>query len=369
MKKDVAKMFWITVLVIVMLTGCGKSYEERLIGAWYSVGENEPEFTLYSDGTCDIAGTSGSWAVVNDNIFKLDYSYYGLTETYVITSLKDGVFKIENDDNNEERILYNEPMKEAGENETNTNDAGINNDPKVAVVGATEDVESSERKLEGNGYSSPEESVEAYINALKNGDVNAAVSTFVIERYVDKFETGAYLERLGSWSARSGWGSGTKITGDSYEHQLLMQGRAASITQNLYTQYVMYSGFFYDGTVIPLSEENSVDEFLDAYQGEGFTSSMATMELKEFVDPNSLTEMYETFMETNSQRSTAYFGFDEYQYIAACIEINGEDWLLTMTCCKDGDKWYNLVQGGDLGNLLAIPSSCAGLIPYSELDI
>ena len=367
MKKNIAKMFWITVLIIAILTGCGKSYEERLIGAWYGAGENEAEFVLYSDGTCDIAETSGTWAVVNDNIFKLDYTYYGLTKTYTITRLKDGVVEIVND--NEEITLYNEPTEEASADDTITNDAEINNDPKASMVEDVDGAKSSERKLEGDGYSSPEESVEAYINALKNGDVDAAVSTFVIESYVDKFETRAFLERLGSWSAKTGWGRGTKITGDSYEHQLLIQGRAADITQNLYTQYVTYSGFFYDDTVIPLFEENSVDEFLDAYQGEGFTSSMATMKLKEFVNPSSLTEVYETFMETNFQSSTAYFGFDEYQYIAACIEINGEDWLLAMTCCKDGDKWYNLEQGGDLGSLLAIPSSSAGLIPYSELDI
>ena len=295
MKKDIANMFWIVILVLIMLAGCGKS--------------------------------------------------------------------------NEEITLHNEPSEEVNADDTIANDGEINNDPETPVVEDAADAKSSEWKLEGDGYSSPEESVEAYINALKNGDVNAAVSTFVIESYVDKFETRAFLERLGAWSAEMGWGRGTKITGDSYEHQLLIQGRVADITKKLYTQYVTYSGFFYDDTVIALFEENSVDEFLDAYQGQGFTSSMATMELKEFVDPSSLTEVYETFMEANAQRNTACFGFDEYRYIAACIEIDGEDWLLAMTCCKDGDKWYNLEQGGDLGSLLAIPVSNAGLIPYSELDI
>lgn len=110
MKKDMVKLVLIIAVIASTLIGCGKSYEERLLGAWYNSGQSEPEFVLYSDGTCDIAETSGTWSVVNDNIFKLNYTYYGLTKTFTINSLKDGILEMEQD--GEEWVLYQEPTDE-----------------------------------------------------------------------------------------------------------------------------------------------------------------------------------------------------------------------------------------------------------------
>lgn len=82
------------------LAACGGgSLEKQLIGSWYRNGQTTsnrdggkgPSFTLYSDGTCEIAteyGT-GTWAVVNGNQLKLT-NFYGETETATIESLENG---------------------------------------------------------------------------------------------------------------------------------------------------------------------------------------------------------------------------------------------------------------------------------------
>ena len=86
------------VLVLLLLAGCSgqKSLEEQMAGSWYAEGREEPMFTLYSDGTCEIAGEygSGTWAVVNDKTLKLS-NYYGETQTAVIVSVSDGCLTLE----------------------------------------------------------------------------------------------------------------------------------------------------------------------------------------------------------------------------------------------------------------------------------
>ena len=86
------------VLVLLLLAGCSgqKSLEEQMAASWYAEGESEPSFTLYSDGTCKIAGEygSGTWAVVNEKTFKLT-NYYGETLTTTLIGVADGCLTLE----------------------------------------------------------------------------------------------------------------------------------------------------------------------------------------------------------------------------------------------------------------------------------
>ena len=49
-------------------------------------------------------------------------------------------------------------------------------------------------KVEGPGYTSAEEAARAYAEALKAGDLNAMLSTFAVESYVEHFDMAAYIE-------------------------------------------------------------------------------------------------------------------------------------------------------------------------------
>ena len=97
------KRFSALIMVMVMAVGlisCGsQSLEDQLVGPWYLDGQpsrdrdgnNTPAFTLYDDGTCEIASEygTGTWAVVNENQLKLT-NFYGESHTATIESIDNG---------------------------------------------------------------------------------------------------------------------------------------------------------------------------------------------------------------------------------------------------------------------------------------
>lgn len=97
-------------IVLLSLVGCGNkvvSLEEQLVGAWYKDGKlvsdgwggEGPSFTLYDDGTCEIAGEygTGTWSIVNDNLLKLT-NFYGESATALIISIEDGCLTLGSED-------------------------------------------------------------------------------------------------------------------------------------------------------------------------------------------------------------------------------------------------------------------------------
>lgn len=85
-------------LILTLLTGCSgeKKFEEQLPASWYAEGDSEPEFTLYSDGSCEIDGEygTGTWSIVNENQLKIT-NYYGETETATIVDMVDGCLTLD----------------------------------------------------------------------------------------------------------------------------------------------------------------------------------------------------------------------------------------------------------------------------------
>lgn len=97
----------------------GKSTTEQLVGSWYLNGETSitregtrgPKFTLYDDGTCEMAteyGT-GRWSVVNDDQLKLT-NFYGESSTATIVSLESGELTLEADGT--QMTYLNEPRND-----------------------------------------------------------------------------------------------------------------------------------------------------------------------------------------------------------------------------------------------------------------
>ena len=226
------------------------------------------------------------------------------------------------------------------------------------------DIFSDSQTLEGEGYPSAEEAVEAYIAALSKGDIEGIISTFAVESYVDNFDTEAYLEQLGAWNAANAWSTGAKVTGDEYERRLLIAGRALSVVQQLYLQFADYTGILNDQQVLTLPDQNAVEDFLAENQGDGFFQAISGMELERFLNPQSLSANYPP---ENLEENLARYGFDEYQEVAAQVELGGEDWLLVMLCARKGENWYNLNYSGTLGAMLGMPAASAGMMPMSEL--
>lgn len=147
------KNFLIMIIIFMfLLVGCsGKAdFESRLVGTWYTEGSSDAAFSLYDDGTCEIAGEygTGTWSVVNDNQFKLT-NYYGETETATIVGIENNCLTL-GDENNQVQF-WNSPQisvdetEEATEtvddvNTQNNNKDEVENTSNMEKIAATSEV-------------------------------------------------------------------------------------------------------------------------------------------------------------------------------------------------------------------------------------
>lgn len=231
-------------------------------------------------------------------------------------------------------------------------------------------------QVEGAGYDSAEEAVEAYIDALCEGDVAAMLSTFAVETYIDSYDTKAGLSFVGAWLPATVSDGSYEIIGSDYERQLRCLERQAYLSQRLHGQLLTYSAFFGNGidsfdigAPVPFEKESDVEAFLDAYRESAFGKMLPEMKLTGFADPAALSEPYGS--EANQkhlQKRRDILGCDEYKSIAARVALNGEDWLLTMDCASYQGRWYNINPAGNLANLLGILVEQWGLTPWPETN-
>lgn len=121
-------------MLSLLLGGCenrAAGFEKVLPGSWYAVGQSNPEFILYDDGTCEIRNEygTGKWSVVNENQLKLT-NFYGESRTLTILSAERECITFEND-----YQLWNSPQND------------IESEMETPTVSKTPDDEVSEPEM------------------------------------------------------------------------------------------------------------------------------------------------------------------------------------------------------------------------------
>lgn len=233
-------------------------------------------------------------------------------------------------------------------------------------------------RIEGKGYASAEEAVTAYINALRQGDVPAMVSTFAVESYVDHVDTNAWVDTYGCLSLVTG-DRVYELTGSDYERQLRYCARQNAITERLHTQLLYCTAYMeneleiFEATnfITFYNEDNpeeALEEFLDIFRADSFGKTLSKIELKKFIDPEDLDDFYN--FEGNQdmmERFRKAYGCDEYKSVAVLVMLDGDEWLLTMDCGSYDGRWYNVEPYSQIARMLYGNTFSGGLLPYSEV--
>ena len=204
-------------------------------------------------------------------------------------------------------------------------------------------------KLEGRGYDTPEEAVEAYLENLKAGDFNGIVSTFAMESYNENYNTRAYYEKTHAFSVMGNNGQQYVKLGDDSDlvTAVNLENRRAYIAANVYRQITVsmlakvdnedlkkgYTG----GETYVLNDNRQIDDlmgFLDTAPG------LKNMKIGGLLDTSKADANSEgprkTFMEG---REKEWDG--DIKDVCMEVEIDGKDYVLCMTCVCYDNRWYN----------------------------
>ena len=99
----------ITLMVILLVSGCGKSPQEKLVGTWQEVDGKQNVVEFFEDGSFSLPlnkgeigsmeNLNGKWLIIKDGRIKIDISMLGITHSQVGKLDFDGKEMIITDDN------------------------------------------------------------------------------------------------------------------------------------------------------------------------------------------------------------------------------------------------------------------------------
>ena len=227
------------------------------------------------------------------------------------------------------------------------------------------------------GFSSPEEAFKAYFEAFRKNDVNAMLSTFAVETYVENVDAYKQCERKQIGIPYSD--STTIPVTNDYIKELQIMIRLNQLSTTMYAQYILYSWYmgganedYNPKNAIHIKEGRQIEEYLDTYSGNGFPEAI---QKAEFIRFTNMQELFGDISYADKLVTEALqrYNADAVDFVAAFVEIEGAEYLMYMDCAEYDGKWYNVNLNGILYNLLsnlrgALPYM-GGLMPLDNLDM
>ena len=217
--------------------------------------------------------------------------------------------------------------------------------------------------LEGPGFGSAEEAVTAYLEAMKNGDLEGMLATFAIETYVAEMDAHADLARMGVF--QPSYGMRMPLGGD-YQQQVAVAARYGQLAESLAYQWMLFSwpeGYEeFGGTTISLTEDGAAEAFLTNLAENDAAARWQEMEVVGFVEPELMSTQYLDGAESRARQAASY-GCDEIVSVVAKLDIGGEEWYQCMDVACYGGKWHNLSFVGYIGHLMGLSLYSGGLVP------
>ena len=227
----------------------------------------------------------------------------------------------------------------------------------------TDGGDAAREPLEGPGFGSAEEAVTAYLEAMKNGDLEGMLATFAIETYVAEMDAQADLERMGVF--QPSYGMRLPLGGD-YQRQVAVAVRYGQLAESLAYQWMLFSwpeGYeAFGDESIAFQEDGDAEAFLTELAENDAAARWQEMEVVGFVEPELMSTQYSDGAESRARQAASH-GCDEIVSVVAKLDIGGEEWYQCMDVARYGEKWYNLSLIGNIGHLLGLSLYSGGLVP------
>ena len=235
-------------------------------------------------------------------------------------------------------------------------------------------------KLEGEGYDTPEEAVTAYAEYLKAGDFDGIVSTFAMESREEYFSVEEFYERINMFSpalANSGQLYVMLGNDSDFATTINLENRRSYISTNVFRQLMMIMveqaddeelvSSIESNTTFTISDDDDIEaimDFLDIFP------ELEDMKIKDFLDESDFNENFETVLKQHNKGKEKTWGGD-IENVSLELKIDGEEYILFMTCVCYDDRWY-IAEFGNYYSLAGnVTPLAAGLCPedsYRGLD-
>ena len=220
--------------------------------------------------------------------------------------------------------------------------------------------EATPHLLEGDGFSSPEAAIIAYVEAFKSGDVDKMISTYAVESYVECFDLEDFWRKTLTFYQT---GAGVILPNNgTYKPQLNKYSRLSILNSEMRYGYFALIGFDASKPVRIYrdTQEEQIADLMTELTASGFEEKLSRIKIGKILttsDFNYNKEAYDGVLQSYS-----YLKFDDLQDIAIEIEFDGEEYYLFMLTAKINGKWYNITTASPLAFSQGLDSLSGGIL-------
>jgi hypothetical protein len=230
----------------------------------------------------------------------------------------------------------------------------------------------SEKTIQGPGYATPEAAAKAYLIGLRDQNIDAMVSTFAVESYVDHYDLEAFVKRMQSYTGI--YEMGIPNT-NGYTRKLNILSRESSIELGIRRQYMTYNApdETNDFQTTTLNDPDKIKDFVTKFEQD--TKSYVfkdlvitgTLPLEDLTDTNA----YDAYMSAQNQKNILYqvkaqgiTSGNDVTDVAITFKADGKTWIFCPQLVRYDNKWYLSSSCGNMASILGYANSAGGIAPY-----
>ena len=216
-----------------------------------------------------------------------------------------------------------------------------------------------------SGFLSPEDAVVAYLEGLRDTNLEAMMSAFAVETYVAHFDLQAFLERLGMYQFT--------LLPDANElvREMNVEMRRSNVTSRIRMQYLVLTHpdrhtYASEGSEFlhRIIQEDEVVPFLQDFYANLNAPTWSGLEIQGFL-PLKWSEWYQEASEDYYEileRNIAFLGAQQLVGRIAVFTLDGDYYLLFADLAEYNGRWYINELGGITGIFANVPGDMHGIM-------
>lgn len=219
--------------------------------------------------------------------------------------------------------------------------------------------------IEGPGFATPEDAAKAYLNGLRNQDMNAMISAFAVESYVEHYDLEAMVERIKTYMPTLD----VRLPDTTeYTRQLNIASRRSQIAGAIANQYMYYNAPDALNDFLPtvLEDPEAVADFMERFERDTKIYVFDDLVVTNVLQPEDISDLYLSEVNQENitkQAKTFGAGVDEVDNLAIAFEANGRTWLFCPQAVRYDGRWYLQSLQGNLANHVGMSIFTGGIMP------
>ncbi|MCL1900068.1 MAG: hypothetical protein FWG11_06110 [Promicromonosporaceae bacterium] len=216
------------------------------------------------------------------------------------------------------------------------------------------------------GFDSPEAALAAYLEGMRDGDLDAMLATFGSAATVEHYNYVAALQRARFFTMNQ---TAPLPDTDSLARELntaLHRGQVAqfALLQRLY----LADPLLMPGSATMFADDDEAATFAETLAADLEAIDLSTIKILGFVAPGDITEHFGSAANQDLiDRMATVHGAAEMAAVVAVFTVNGETHLLLADAAELAGRWYLTAFGGNLGMLVGIGMLQQGIIALADL--